>query len=138
MTSGSGTMRRREFSLPAEDVEYLDATGFEWEAIVANGVQWLLILEFVLPEGYAVDRATLGIRIVPGYPAAALDMVYLEPTLTRSDGKAIPAVSSTTIDGRSFQQWSRHYTAARPWRSNVDDISTHVHAAEEWLRKGAA
>ena len=62
-------------------------------------------------------------RVVAGYPAAALDMIYLHPPLQRSDGQAIPAVSTCLLDGTTYQQWSRHYTPANPWRIGFDDVT---------------
>jgi hypothetical protein len=126
---------RRQFDLPEEDVDFLDAQKWVWETAVLNGVQWLLVHDFKLPKGFTVKSATLGIRIVPGYPAAALDMVYVCPPLSRMDGGGIGALSLCSIDGRDFQQWSRHYAAAHPWRPDVDNVSSHLRAAEEWFQK---
>jgi hypothetical protein len=136
MTAAIGTERpRREFLLPEEDVEFLNGLGMDWETIVDGGVQWLLVRAVSLPPGFNVSNATLAIRIVPGYPAAALDMIYVHPPLCRGDNIAIPALSPCSIGGVGYQQWSRHYTSMNPWRPNVDSIASHWHAAEEWLRK---
>jgi hypothetical protein len=128
---------RRQFSLPEEDVEHLDATGLPWETVIVGGVQWLFVHEFPLSAGFIVSKAIIVVRIVPGYPSAALDMVYVHPSIERIDRQPINAVSMTEIEGRSFQQWSRHYTPERPWRANVDNIASHLHAAEEWFRKAS-
>lgn len=135
--SAAGTVLRRQFVLPDDDVEFLNGLGLDWETIIDNGVQWLLLIGFSIPPGYNVTRATLAIRIVPGYPAAALDMIYVNPPLRRTDGAAVRALTPCSIAGIEYQQWSRHYTAANPWRPNTDCIATHLHAAEEWFRKGA-
>ena len=125
---------RRQFALPPEDVESLDASGLPWEAIVDNGVQWVLVHSWPIPPGYEVETAAVAVRIVPGYPTAQLDMVYLHPGLVRTDKKTIAALTPFTVDGRTFQQWSRHYTAQNPWRPDLDSVTTHLHAAEEWIR----
>ena len=128
---------RREFQLPEEDVAALDSTGYRWETIVASGVRWLLVHDWPVPTEFTAGRVTAAIRIVAGYPAAALDMIYLHPPLQRRDGVAIPGLSSLLLDGSTYQQWSRHYTAANPWRIGEDDVSSHLRAAEEWLRRAA-
>lgn len=128
---------RREFVLPEDDVEYLTGLGLPWDAVVEGGAQWLLVHGYALPLGFNVAAATLGIRIVPGYPAAALDMIYVSPPLSRLDNGAIGALSPCSICGAQFQQWSRHYTPANPWRPNLDSVGSHLRAAEEWFRKAA-
>jgi len=128
---------RRQFQPPEEDVAALDTSGCPWETIVAEGVRWLLVHEWPVPPGLTATRVTAAVRIVTGYPAAALDMIYLNPPLQRSDGQAILGLSTLLLDGGTFQQWSRHYTPANPWRIGVDDVSSHLRAAEEWLRRAA-
>ncbi|HEY9229560.1 MAG TPA: multiubiquitin domain-containing protein [Gemmatimonadaceae bacterium] len=136
---------RRHFVLPEEDVEYLDASGWEWETVVlTEGGQralWLFIRDFPLPAGYtaantatSLAEATVGIRLT-SYPSAGLDMVYLNPPLQRADGRGIGAVSTMQLDGRAFQQWSRHYTPSNQFRVGIDNVSTHVRAIEEWLAR---
>lgn len=126
---------RREFLLPEEDAEFLDSRFPRWETLSRSGTQWLMIYDAALPSGFLVDSATLAIRIIPGYPTAALDMVYVSPPLARRDGKAIPALAPTSIDGCVFQQWSRHYSSAHPWRPDIDNIESHLRAIEEWFQR---
>lgn len=131
----AGRRLRRNFSLPEEDTEGLDAAGLPWETIIDNGSQWLLVHEWILPGGFTVTSATLALRIVPGYPSAALDMVYVHPRLMRTDGRSIAGLSDTVIDGRTFQQWSRHYTPQNPWRPDVDSVGTHLRAIASWFAR---
>jgi hypothetical protein len=129
--------QRRQFPLPEEDTLALDAIGLPWETVVEGGTQWLVIRDWPLPPGYSESSVSLAVRIVPGYPTAALDMIYAHPPIRRKDGSAIAAVSDCQVDGRIFQQWSRHYTPQNPWRADVDSVMTHLHAAEEWFRRSA-
>ncbi len=128
---------RREFQLPEDDVAALDALGYWWETIVFAGVRWLLVHDWPAPAEFTATRVIAAIRIVPGYPAAALDMIYLHPPLQRRDGKPIAGLSDFLLDGRTYQQWSRHYTATNPWRVGEDDVCAHLRAAEEWLCRAA-
>jgi len=136
---------RREFDLPEEDEDYLNARGLPWETAVlveqgARGL-WLFVHAFPLRAGYAlandpeskpVATTTLGIRLT-GYPGGALDMAYFHPPLKRVDGRPIPNLGVLMIDEKSFQQWSRHYTPSNPFRVDVDNIGTHLGLVEEWL-----
>ncbi|GAD58607.1 hypothetical protein MBEBAB_0857 [Brevundimonas abyssalis TAR-001] len=63
------------------------------------------------------------------YPPGQIDMAYFDPPLARVDGKAINNLSALAIDGRTFQQWSRHYA----WRSGVDTLATHLRRVRGWL-----
>lgn len=127
-------MARRDFVLPAADVEFLDARHPGWEAIRNSSANWLLVGQFALPDGYTVETTQVALRIESGYPDTQIDMAYFDPPLRRQDGKGIPATESTeTIDGKSFQRWSRHRTGANPWRPGIDDISTHLAQVQHWL-----
>jgi hypothetical protein len=126
---------RREFLLPEEDVAALDALGYRWETIQAGKAGWVLVHDWPVPAGFTATHVTAAIRIVAGYPAAALDMIYVHPSLDRLDGRPIPALSSFLLDGKTYQRWSRHYTKTNPWRIGLDDVTSHLRAVEEWLRR---
>lgn len=141
------TVLRRQFELPAEDEEYLDAHGYTWETVVIiegdGRALWLFLQRYPLPSGYCgmvadalqqLENTTIGIRVT-GYPGGALDMAYFYPPMRRADGKTIPAVSDLTLDGKTYQQWSRHYTPVNPFRVGIDSISTHLGVVDEWLRR---
>jgi hypothetical protein len=119
------------FSLPADDVEFLDDNSFLWEAIVQNS-NWLLIKDHPVPEGYNITSVDIALLIPPGYPAAEIDMAYFYPPLQKVSGKPIGAVSQQSIDGRNFQRWSRHRQPGE-WRPGLDNISTHLLAVNNWL-----
>lgn len=128
-------MNRRHFALPEADEEFLDSLGLPWEALIESGVRWVLIYNFPVPSGYNYATVTVAIRIQPGYPDAQLDMAYFFPALARADSKHIGALTPFTLDGKGFQQWSRHRTGANPWRPGVDDLSTHLMLVEHWLKR---
>jgi hypothetical protein len=121
---------RREVALPPSDVTALEALGLDWETVVAAGANWLFVLRWPIPTGYNVTVATLGVRLA-AYPAGVLDMVYFNPPLARADGKPIVGLSPTMVDGRPFQQWSRHY----PWTAGIDNLARHLRRAGAWLHQ---
>lgn len=126
---------RRQFTLPEDDIQFLEDYGLAWETI-NDGSQWLLLDRFPTGDGYIEKEVTVAVRIETGYPFTPLDMVYLEPALKRTDGKSIPATQATqSIDGRSFQRWSRHRTPQNPWKPGVDNLGSHIHLVEDWLQR---
>lgn len=126
---------RRQFELLPQDEKFLDDYGRPWETIT-DGSQWVLIHEFPTPDGYSHPHVTAAIRLETGYPVTALDMVYFFPALARKDGQAIGAADAQqSIDGKTYQRWSRHRTAANPWKPGRDDLSSHVFLIEDWLER---
>lgn len=130
-----GENLRRQFALLEEDEEFLESLGLPWETVNLQSNLWVFIHEYPVRAGYNVSSATLGVRMTQGYPVAQLDMVYYCPALSRVDGQPINALSTLTLDGKIFQQWSRHRTGANPWRSGIDGINTHVPLADFWLEQ---
>lgn len=130
---------RRQFELPTDEVEGFAALYPQWEALREAGKNWLLVHGFAVPPGYNVGAVDLVVQIPPGYSRERLDMVYVFPVLSLQSGRSIPAVESReTIDGRSFQRWSRHYD----WDPARHNLSIHLQFAREWfereLRRAAA
>jgi hypothetical protein len=135
-TEGHATVAlRREFRMPQADKEYLDCLGLPWETIVDGESQWLFVHEWTVPVGYNHSHMSVGLLIPPNYSDSQIDMAYFQPALDRVDGKAIANLSNQTIRGEVWQRWSRHRTAANPWRPGVDDIASHLGLVDDWLRR---
>jgi hypothetical protein len=130
-----GTKLRRHFTLPDEDVDCLDALGFKWETVADGGAKWLVIYSYPIPAGYNHGTADLALRIPPSYPDDQIDMVYFRPALALATNKAIRNLSNTAIDGKAFQQWSRHRTGENPWRNGLDNVGTHLLQVNDWLHR---
>ncbi len=128
-----GRGNRKDFSLPQEDVDFLNGLGLHWETVRAGGL-WLIIYGYPIPEGYNVTVAEVALMIAPNYPASEIDMVYFYPQLQKKSGKGINAITPQPIDGRIFQRWSRHRKRGE-WRPGIDDISTHLALVENWILK---
>ena len=126
---------RRAFQLAEEDEECLAALGLKWEAIIENGTKWLVFPEYPIPEGYNHRVAAAALRIKPSYPDDDIDMVYFHPALALTSGKAIGQLSPLALDGKQYQQWSRHRTAANPWRPGLDNVCTHLLQVNNWLER---
>ena len=123
------------FALPKYDEDYLNSLGLPWETIREGGNQWLVIHDWRIPQGYTVGKVAVALLIPQQYADTQIDMVYFRPALSRSDGKAIGALSPTSIQGEQFQRWSRHRTSANPWHPGIDDVASHLTLVDEWLRR---
>jgi hypothetical protein len=130
-----GTKLRRDFKLPEEDVECLNALGLKWETVTEGGTRWLIVHGYPIPRGYNREAADLALRVPPSYPDDQIDMVYFHPALALTNGKTIRQLSPLTIDGRPYQQWSRHRTPANPWRPGLDNVGTHLLQVDDWLQR---
>ncbi|MEX2205428.1 MAG: E2/UBC family protein [Myxococcota bacterium] len=124
---------RRDFQLPDNEVEALDALGLKWEAVRDGRLGRVVIYDFPIPAGLKPDAAAVNLRIEPGYPDSQIDMAYFFPAIEREDGLPIAAIAQDQFDEKVWQRWSRHRTQQNPWRRGVDDISTHLGLVRSWL-----
>ena len=112
------------YELPEEDMEYLNAHyPSQWKKISeGNGKYGLIIENFPIPNGYAVEKSTLMLLVPSGYPGSGLDMFYFDPPLNRSDGRGIGGLATETHFVRQWQRWSRHYQ----WSPGEDSLVRHI------------
>jgi hypothetical protein len=126
---------RRDAPVLDQDRAFLDSYGLPWE-IIRDGSLWVILHDYPLPPGYTVARCSVAIRIEQGYPYAALDMMYVFPTLGRADGRPIPQTQCMQpIGGKSYQRWSRHRQPDDPWKPGQDSLETHVYMIEGWFTR---
>lgn len=126
---------RRQFQLTEEDEECLAARGLKWETVVENNTKWLIVDAYPIPEKYNHRAAAAALRIPPSYPDDQIDMVYFSPALALVSGKVIKQLTPLTLDGKPYQQWSRHRTAENPWRPGLDNACTHLLQVDSWLER---
>lgn len=126
---------RQDFSLPRTDLDWLYSTGLQFELVSQSGILRIVLYGFEVPNGYNHCKVDVNVRIDPGYPDTQIDMVYVYPPLVRTDGIPIRALASDDFDGKNWQRWSRHRTPANPWRSGLDNLSTHFNLVEEWFAR---
>lgn len=123
---------RYDFSLLENDEKYLDDMEYHWETCVNNQSRWLVINDYLLPQGYNQKSVQLALLIPEGYPMSLLDMFYVFPPLKLANGSDIPATQITAvIDQHTFQGWSRH----RPWDPATDTIISQLAMANGCLLK---
>lgn len=126
---------RREFSLAEDDETCLKDTGLVWETIIERNTKWLILRQYPISVGYNVSVADAALRILPSYPDGQIDMVYFHPALALTSGRSIKALSLLALENKQYQQWSRHRTAANPWRPGLDNVCTHLLQVDSWLTR---
>lgn len=121
-----GFILKTDFNVPIEDREFLNSLSNKVDMVKEGNINWLIIRDYELPNGYNVANADVAFLIPPHYPRTQLDMVYFNPPLSRKDGKIIRTLSNQQIEGKTYQRWSRHRTAANKWNPEIDNVEAHV------------
>ncbi|WP_124979094.1 E2/UBC family protein [Nonlabens xiamenensis] len=112
--------------LTHEDELFLNHLPNKVDFISERNLDWVILRNFELPDGYNHKVADVAIMIHPQYPVSQLDMIYFSPCLQRADGKHIGALTNRSLEGKTYQQWSRHRNAANKWDPNVDNVESHL------------
>ena len=82
-------------------------------------------------NGSSPQAVAITLEIPPSYPRAEIDMFYCHPAVGRDDGRAIPQTEAReTIEGRTYQRWSRHRGAQSRWDARTDTVLTHLTLAD--------
>lgn len=125
---------RYQFALQEVDEAFLDERFARWETIIENGQRWLLIHGFKVPHGYLQALVTIALEIPLTYPGAQIDMFFVYPALVTATGQT-PAATEVQVNiiGSNFQRWSRHRGAGSPWKSDTDNVITHLALVESAL-----
>ena len=112
----------------------MNSLGLLWETIIDQNIRWVIVYRLPLPAGFQVSRADVAFQITPAYPPGALDMAYFNPALGRADGKAIANLTFVQLEGRPWQQWSRHRDPlVNPWVDGDDTFGSHYLYMQSWL-----
>lgn len=124
------------FAFTEQDQLFAERHPDSVERVTEGSMHWVLIHDMDVPEGYNVRKVTAAIMLPIGYPTCGLDMVYFYPELSLTSGKPIHAAEARqTIQGKSYQRWSRHFTPQAPWRPGVDCLETYYAMIQGWLRR---
>ena len=129
-----GLDNRRHFTLPVEDVAFLDSLELRWDAVSEGGTLWIIIYGMPLPSGYTVPATDVAIQIMPGYPTSPLEMAYFNPAVLRQDGRRIACADAVQqLDSKSWQRWSRHRKGSTAWVPGEDNLERHFMFMQDWL-----
>lgn len=122
-----GFIQSKNFNhLLPEDNKFLETLEFKVDLLKESNLNWLILRDYPVPNGYNVKVADIAIMIPNNYPAGRLDMAYFHPKLSRIDNKPIGALSDQRIEGKVYQRWSRHRTSANAWNPEQDNLESHL------------
>jgi hypothetical protein len=123
--------------LPPIDQGHLEERAPGSKVTLEGGMICILIPNFALPPGFVQASADLLLRLSPGYPDVPPDMWWFHPAICRTDGRSIPGTDSHENHlGRTWQRWSRHFTAGQ-WRAGVDSIESYLALVRKELASAA-
>ncbi len=127
---------RRSFPLLEKDEAYLNKRGLLWETVIEGGRRWLILRHFMVPAGFKHGVTDIAIDVPAQYPQAEIDMFHCFPHLSLKSGGIICATTGrTSIQGQSFQQWSRHLYGQTRWNPSTDSVMTHLAVIDAALAK---
>ena len=106
----------------------MDIENPKWEAIQDGNARAIILYDFPFPSVFQPEKVDLKIKIPNDYTSgAALDMLFTNVRMTRTDGVEIPRLTESAVfDGKKWWQWSRHYPKNAKWRSGVNNLVTHI------------
>jgi len=130
---------RRDFYLPEEDVQFLDALSLKWETLQEGNARGVILYGFLMPQSFQPEKLNLKIKIPQDYTSgAALDMFFTDVQVTRTNGKGIERQTESAIfDGKKWWQWSRHYPKNTKWRPGINTLITHISYVQHILDEEA-
>jgi hypothetical protein len=115
-----------------------DGDSFTLLDVALPGGTWIYVLihDYVLPDGFEPASTTMLLRLPPGFPDAAPDMFWADPPIKVRATGAYPVAADQfelyPVDGeesmqvRRWQRFSRHLPNGA-WRPGIDDLRS-------WLR----
>jgi hypothetical protein len=123
--------------LAEEDLQYLAAKGYEFEAARADGFVCVLIRGFTLSTAYSPSSTDLLLRLPLNFPMARPDMFWTFPYVKLPSGAYPQAADQFDVEfeGRRWQRWSRHSEASQ-WRPGTDNLKTYLGTIRRELLKG--
>lgn len=107
------------------DAATLDDLGLPHQVDGEAGFTLVQVHEYPVGAGLTPSRATLLLRLPPGFPDATPDMFWVDPPVTTTDSAAIPGTEVREVHlGRTWQRWSRHIQGQ--WRPGIDNLATYL------------
>lgn len=99
-----------------------------------GGKQWVLIGDITLPAGWNQRSTSVVIELPVGYPIAAPDCFWADPTLRLASG-AMPqnAALNANYGGGEARLWFSYHPSR--WNPNVDDLVRYVNVVRKRLQQ---
>lgn len=124
--------------LPQNEITYLITQGYEYELHrnPSNPSElFLVISNFDLGENYNPRNVKVLVKIPVGFPTAAMDMFWVQPSVLKKNGQLPANVCDEEYLGSLWQRFSRHRNAGS-WNPVMGGLRSHFTFVAEALRKG--
>ena len=113
-------------SLPQFDIDQLARRRIDYAVASESNMTCVVIRAYALPPGYDRAQSDLLLRLSPGYPDVPPDMWWFDPPVKLAGGGSVQATESIEQHlGRSWQRWSRHFSAGQ-WQSGIDSLESFL------------
>lgn len=102
---------------------------FPQARLVEEGTnRFLVVPDFSLPDHWSAPAVTLMAMVPNGYPMAAMDMFWVDPSLRLPDGREPDRANSYEVYmGKQWQRFSWHYSNPQvAWRPGHSCLLTHL------------
>jgi hypothetical protein len=99
-----------------------------------DGWSFLVIRDYVLPNGFSPDRVELLLKLPPTFPDAAPDMFWVHPAVKTPSGALPRATSGEQILGMEWQRFSWHLVPGA-WKPGISTLRDYLRCiAARFLR----
>lgn len=125
-------------TLPQSDIACLEGRGLKHTVSSEGNMTCVILADYPLPPGYNQAKATLLLRLSPGFPDVAPDMWWFDPPVRLADGRQVQATEVTEqYLGRGWQRWSRHFGPGQ-WQSGIDSLESFMALLRRELQRCAS
>jgi hypothetical protein len=116
------------------DLERLAQLGYSVETLVAGVEIGIVVKNLQLPAGYNCAQTDVLLKTTMLYPASAMDMFWVSPTLLLAAGGVPQAGDSMESHfGLTWRRYSWHRNTE--WRPGRDDVVSHFDFALARLQR---
>lgn len=125
--------------LDDDDLRFITSLGYEYEVSHDSNWTFLLIKDYVLPNGYSEKKINLMMHFAPSFPDTSPDMFWVCPEIRlTATGDYAPQSNQNEqyapYPGITWQRFSRHLQPGA-WRPGIDDFSTWLRVIGQLLKK---
>lgn len=100
-----------------------------------NGWAFLVITDYLLPEGYQPQKVSILLKLPPAFPDAQPDMFWVYPTVKTTSGALPRATSTENLLGNDWQRFSWHLKPGG-WQPGISTLRDFMRCiAARFLRK---
>ena len=108
----------------SQEIAQLHGEGYKvdvWDQ--PDGWLFLVFRDYPLPSGYNKSSSELLVKVPPPYPAAKLDMFWMDADLTLNSGGLPQSCNHEVVNGKVWLRFSWHPNG---WDPRHDNLKTFL------------